>query len=134
MIGTGVRHNGLWYINHENSALTVAIEGIEEEIILLHCQLGHVSFESLSKLYPDVFEKVDKSRLVCDACELVKHTRFTYTSIGLCSCEPLVLIHSDVLGPCSVTSVSGVRWFITFIDCYTRMTWIYMLKHKSEVL
>jgi transposase InsO family protein len=33
-----------------------------------------------------------------------------------------------------MTSVSGVRWFTTFIDCYTQMTWIYMLKQKSEVL
>jgi hypothetical protein len=33
-----------------------------------------------------------------------------------------------------MTSVSGVRWFVTFIDCYTQVTWIYMLKHKSEVL
>jgi hypothetical protein len=134
MIGTGVRCNGLWYINHKDSALTMSIEGAEKEIMLLHCRLGHVSFESLNKLYPDVFKKVDKSRLVCDACELGKHTRSTYASIDLHSCEPFILIHSDVWGPCSVTSVSGVRWFVTFIDCYTRMTWIYMLKQKSEVL
>jgi transposase InsO family protein len=134
MIGTGVRHNGLWYINHKDLALTLAIEGAEKEIMLLHCWLGHVSFERLSKLYPNVFQKVDKSRLVCDACELGKHTRSTYASIGLRSCEPFILIHSDVWGHCSVTYVSGVRWFVTFIDCYTRMTWIYMLKQKGEVL
>ena len=27
----------------------------------------------------------------------------------------------------------GVKWFVTFIDCYTCMTWIFMLKHKNEV-
>jgi hypothetical protein len=37
-------------------------------------------------------------------------------------------------GPCSVTSVNGAKWFVTFIDCYTRMAWIYILKHKNEVL
>jgi hypothetical protein len=134
MIGTGVRRNGLWYIKHEDLALTVAIEGAEKEIVLLHYRLGHVSFESLSKLYPDMVKKVDKSRLVCDACELGKYIRSTYSSIGLCSCESFILIHYNVWGPCSVTSMSGVRWFVTFINCYTRMTWIYMLKHKSEVL
>jgi transposase InsO family protein len=112
----------------------VVIEGAEKEIMLLHCRLGHVSFESLNKLYPNVFKKVDKSRLVCDACELGKHTRSTYASIGLRSYEPFILIHSDVWGPCLVTSVSGARWFVTFIDCYTQMTWIYMLKHKNEVI
>ena len=45
-----------------------------------------------------------------------------------------MLIHSDVWGPCSVTSVSGFKWFVTFIDCYTHMTWIYMLRGKHKVL
>ena len=133
-IGTGVRRNGLWYINQEEMGLAVVVGDTEKEIILLHCQLGHPSFESLSKLYPDLFTKVDKSRLVCDACEFGKHTRSTYAGIGLRSCEPFILIHSDVWGPCPVTSVSGFKWFVTFIDCYTRMTWIYMLRHKNEVL
>nr|ABA94321.1 retrotransposon protein, putative, unclassified [Oryza sativa Japonica Group] len=133
-IGTGVRRDGLWYINHEELGLAAVVGDVEKEISLLHCQLGHPSFEILSKLYPDLFSRVDKHRLVCDACELGKHTRSTYVGIGLRNCEPFILIHSDVWEPCPVTSVSGFKWFVTFIDCHTRMTWIYMLKHKSEVL
>ena len=113
--------------------MTAAAEGDVRGILLLHYRLGHVSFESLSRLYPAMFKGVDKSKLVCDACELGKHTRSIYPSIGLRSCEPFILIHSDVWGPCLVTSVSGAKWFVTFIDCYTRMTWIYILKHKSDV-
>jgi hypothetical protein len=86
---------------------------------------GHVPFESLNKLYLDVFKDVNRKQLVCDACELGKHTRSTYPSIALRSCEPFMLIHSDVWGPCSITSLSGYKWFVTFIDCYTRMTWVY---------
>jgi len=95
-IGTGVRRNGLWFISHEESALTAAAEGDVRGILLLHYRLGHVSFESLSRLYPAMFKGVNKSRLVCDACELGKHTRSIYPSIGLRSCEPFILIHSDV--------------------------------------
>ena len=47
-IGTEVRRNGLWFISHEESALTAAAEGDVKKILLLHCWLGHVSFESLS--------------------------------------------------------------------------------------
>jgi hypothetical protein len=86
---------------------------------------GHVPFESLNELYLDVFKDVNQKQLVCDACELGKHTRSTYPSIALRSCEPFMLIHSDVWGPCSITSLSGYKWFVTFIDCYTRMTWVY---------
>ena len=124
MIGTGIWRNGLWFVNHEESALTTAVEGDVKEILLLHHRLGHVPFESLSRLHPDTFKKVDRSKLLCDACELGKHTRSVYPNIGLHSCKPFMLIHSDVWGPCSVTFVSGFKGFVTFIDCYTRMTWI----------
>ena len=134
MIGTGVRHDGLWFVNHEELALTTAVEGDVKKILLLHRRLGHVPFESLSRLLPDTFKKVDRSKLLCDACELGKHTRSIYPNIGLRSFEPFMLIHSDVWGPCSVTYVSGFKGFVTFIDCYTCMTWIYMIKGKNEVL
>jgi hypothetical protein len=133
-IGTGVRRNGLWFISQEEQALSATTEGNKREIMLLHRRLGHVPFESLSKLYPESFKGMEKGTLVCDACELAKHTRSTYPSIGLRSSDPFMLIHSDVWGPCSTTFVSGFKWFVTFIDCYSRMTWIYMLKHKNEVL
>ena len=45
----------------------------------------------------------------------------------------LELIHSDVCGPMSSTSLSGFEYYITFIDDFSRKTWIYFLKAKSEV-
>lgn len=71
---------------------------------------------------------------MCDACEFGEHTQSTYKAIGLLSYEPFILMHYDVWGPCLVTAVSGAKWFVTFIDCFTRMTWIYMMKHKNEVI
>jgi hypothetical protein len=93
--------------------MTANVEGVEREIMLHHCRLGHPSFDSLIKLYPDIFKKVVRSRLVCDACELDKHTRSTYPSIGLHSYEPFILIHSDAWCLCSVTSMSGSKCSVT---------------------
>jgi hypothetical protein len=45
----------------------------------------------------------------------------------------LELIHSDVCGPMSVESVSGFKYFVLFIDDYSKKTWIYFLKAKDEV-
>jgi len=74
-----------------------------------------------------------EKKLVCDACEFGKHTRASYISRGLRSVNPFVLIHSDVWTS-PIISVSGMKYFVTFIDCYSRMTWLYLMKHKSEVL
>ncbi|CAL2276208.1 unnamed protein product [Prunus armeniaca] len=43
------------------------------------------------------------------------------------------MLYSDVWGPSPITAPSGVRWFVTFIDDCTRMTWLYLLKNKNEV-
>ncbi|KAA0054133.1 Cysteine-rich RLK (RECEPTOR-like protein kinase) 8 [Cucumis melo var. makuwa] len=37
-------------------------------------------------------------------------------------------------GPSKVTTSSGKRWFVTFIDDYTRLTWVYLITDKSEPL
>jgi hypothetical protein len=38
----------------------------------------------------------------------------------------------DICGPITPKSFSEKRYFITFIDDYTRRTWVYFLKEKSE--
>jgi transposase InsO family protein len=78
-------------------------------------------------------EKANKEILVCDACEFGKHTRSSYVSSGSRSSCIFELVHSDVWGPCPITYVNGFRYFVTFIDCFSRVTWIYLMKNKNDV-
>jgi transposase InsO family protein len=95
--------------------------------------MGHPSFNVLSRLYPSLFEKADKSKLVCDACELGKLTRSSYVSSGHRSSCVFDLIHSNVWGLCFMNSMNGYRYFVTFIDCLSRVIWVYLMKNKSDV-
>jgi len=47
--------------------------------------------------------------------------------------KKLQLIHTDVAGPMKTISLNGSRYYIAFIDDYTRMCWVYFLKFKTEV-
>ena len=47
--------------------------------------------------------------------------------------KKLQLIHTDVAGPLKTISLNGSRYYIAFIDDYTRMCWVYFLKFKTEV-
>ena len=45
----------------------------------------------------------------------------------------LELVHSDVLGPVLVPSLSKSVYYVSFIDDFSRSTWIYLLRKKPEV-
>ena len=45
----------------------------------------------------------------------------------------LGLIHSDISGSMPVTSMNGSRYLLTFIDDFSRYTWVFFLKTKYEV-
>ena len=45
----------------------------------------------------------------------------------------LELVHFDLCGPMPTPSANGNKYFLTFVDDYSRMWRIYCLKTKSEV-
>ena len=42
-------------------------------------------------------------------------------------------IHSEYWGPSRVPSLGGARYFLSIIDDYSRMTWVFMMKQKFEI-
>ena len=46
--------------------------------------------------------------------------------------RPLELVHSDLCGPMRAQSFAEHLYFITFIDDFTRLCWVYGLKVKSD--
>ena len=45
----------------------------------------------------------------------------------------LELVHSDVFGPMSAPSLGNSVYYVSFIDDFSRNTWIYFLRNKFEV-
>lgn len=43
------------------------------------------------------------------------------------------VVHSDVWGSAPITSRSGFCWYVSFIDEFSRSTWIYFLRDKDDV-
>jgi transposase InsO family protein len=134
-LGTGRMHDGLYYLDNNTSPTVAAVisSSPHEEFVLLHRRLGHMSFAILGQLYPNLYNKIRKDRLVCDACQYGKQTRSSYVPSDNRSDVPLQIIHSDVWGPSRVVAINGYRYFVTFIDCCTRTTWLYVLRNKSDV-
>jgi histone deacetylase 1/2 len=69
---------------------------------------------------------------VCDACQKAKSHQLPYPTSTSPSSHPLELVFSDVWGP-APESVGRFKYYVSFIDDYSKFTWIYLLKYKSEV-
>ena len=102
----------------------------KDVIWLHHRRLGHVSFSTLKLMFPTLFKGLDIQSFHCNICEYAKYTR---ASISNKRSSPFFLIHSDFWGPSTIPNISGSRWFVTFIDDCTRVSWIYLLKNKFDV-
>ena len=61
-------------------------------------------------------------------------TRLSFTKSLSQACKPLDVIHSDVWGPAPIDSNGGYKYYFIFIDEFTRFTWFYPIKHKSQDL
>ena len=105
----------------------------EELLILYHQRMWHTSYGILNWVYPHLFEKADKTKLFCNACEFGKLTKSSYVSSDHRSFHAFDVIHSDVWGPCSASSTNGYRYFVSFIDCFSHVTWLYLIRKKNEV-
>jgi histone deacetylase 1/2 len=68
---------------------------------------------------------------VCDSCQKAKSHQLPYPLLDNVSKAPLDLIHSDIWGP-APTSVGRYSYYVSFIDDYSRYTWLYPLKKKSD--
>ncbi|RDX65235.1 hypothetical protein CR513_56117, partial [Mucuna pruriens] len=67
----------------------------------------------------------------CDVWQVSKHHCASFLPINSKNVAAFDLIYSNVWGPV-IESCIGARWFVTFIDDRTRVTWIYLMKHKSK--
>jgi hypothetical protein len=105
-----------------------------------HRRLGHIgkdtirqihSINSINGLDIDPSNTLNK---ICEPCQLGKKKQIIPKSSGTRSDKILCLIHSDLSGKFSKRSLSGKYYYITFIDDYTRYTWIRFIITKDEAL
>ena len=107
-------------------------------VSLFHNRIGHPSKHVVQTLLSNnciTFTGDNKQKLeFCNACQLGKLHQFHFSATDIKLKYPLELIHTDLWGPTSVLSMEGYRYYISFVDDYTRYCWIFPIVLKSDVL
>ena len=97
----------------------------------LHCRLSHSSLPLLKKLYPQ-FSSL--SSLNCESCQYAKlHRVHLSYRVNKRAFAPFELVHYNVWGSCPVLSLTGFKYFVTFVDDFSRVTWLYLMKSRYEL-
>ena len=105
---------------------------------LWHLRYGHLNVADVKLLHDKKLvsgmhlSSVDEVT-GCHGCALGKSKRSPFPKKSEHkSTHPLQLVHSDVCGPMHVTSLGGSRYFVTFIDDFSRFVTAYIMKSKDE--
>ena len=104
-------------------------------LALWHARLGHASSSRVQQLASrGLLGSVSTENFDCVSCQLGKQPALPFNSSESISTDIFDLIHSDVWGPSPVSSIGGSRYFVVFVDDYSRYSWIFHMKHRSELL
>ena len=102
-----------------------------ETPLLIHSRLGHPNISKFRIMVP-LFSSL--SSIKCESCQLGKHTRVLFPLLLDQRIKShFELVHTNVWGPSLTESTLGFRYFVTFIDDYSRSTWLFLMKNRAEL-
>ena len=122
----------------ENTESASHISTLPLDISLWHRRLAHHDYNSVKQMISkQLVTGIDiKSKLepdpICEPCLSGKMNANPFPSSKTRASKPLALIHTDLHGPFKTRTISGYRYWITFIDDYTRFRAVMFLKSKDE--
>lgn len=129
--------NRIFLLNIQHDETKCLKSCLKDHSWLWHMRYGHLNFGDLkllsSKGMVKGLDQIDHPNQVCEGCLLGKHARSSFPKEATSRAkEPLQLIHTDLCGPISPPSHGKNLYFILFIDDFSRKTWVYFLKEKSQ--
>ncbi|CAI7911439.1 unnamed protein product [Closterium sp. NIES-54] len=106
--------------------------------LTLHRRMGHVALPILQQLVKNgmvagIRVKGEPDEVLgCPTCMQAKFTRYPISSLEATAKAPLDEVVMDVVAPLKLGAARS-EYFLTIVDVYTRMTWVYVLSKKSDV-
>ena len=116
-------------------AAAAAISSSVLSFALWHDCLGHTSSSRVQQLASrGLLGLVSTENFDCVKCQLGKQPTLRFNTSESISTDIFDLMHSYVWGPSSISCIGGSRYFVVFVDDYSRYSWIFNMKYRSELL
>ncbi|GKC08167.1 retrovirus-related pol polyprotein from transposon TNT 1-94 [Tanacetum coccineum] len=105
---------------------------------LWHKRLSHLNFKNINKLAKQnkvlsLLSLVYSKDKPCTPCEKGKHHKASFkTKQNFFIRKCLHLLHMDLFRPVSPMSINHEKYTLVIVDEYSRYTWVYFLRKKSQ--
>ena len=142
LIAIAFKENGLYklrsYVTNKESYVTIKSNQRLTQKEKFHRMLGHVNFKYLDamckgKLVEGLPSELESEYLKCGTCIQNKMRNLPFENRRNRANDLLDIVHTDLNGPHSTTGINGEKYFLTFIDDYSKAARVYTLKSKTEV-
>ena len=139
LLHQGLSNHGLYsffFSASNNSHPPSAFMGERASMSAWHSRLGHPALKVVRQVFSSfqLLVSTNKSYSPCSTCLGSKSTQLPFPTSTTRVTAPLHLIFSDVWGPAPVYSRNGFRYCVSFLDAFSRYTWVYPISCKSDVL
>jgi hypothetical protein len=119
------------------SSLNAYKDGSLDEYWLWNLRYGHLHFGGLDLLQKKKMVKgllcIQQPARSCESYILRKKHREKFVSgVSYREKSPLKIVKKDLCRPMQTPCLNGSVYFMTFIDDFSRKTWLYLLKQKFE--
>ena len=103
-----------------------------------HRTLGHVNFNYLNSMCKNhtlegLPSEIKSDYYKCATCIENKMHNIPFDNDRKRAKDKLEIVHTDLNGPHNTVGYKGEKYFITFIEDYSKLTNIYSIKSKDEV-
>lgn len=135
LLYSGPCRNGMYPFHRSSSPLSPqAMSSSKVSSDLWNRRLGHPHKLLLQKTLSKYELPVSSFNFHdCHNCLATKTHKLPFSLSMSHTRAPLELVHSDVWGPSPLDSISGFKYYLIFIDDFTRFCWLFPLRSKSEV-
>jgi len=127
----GERRDGLYYfrgICHEKVFKVDDMSLFD----LWHKRMRHPSLK-ITQLIPNIDSSVTRHK-ACDVRQRAKQTRDSFPLSSHKASSSFELVHCDLWRPYKTPSSCGAYYFLTIVNDFSQVVWIYLLLDKKEVL
>lgn len=138
-IGEAKLENEVYKLRTARPQQLIAAAATSTSSLTWHRRLGHINANDLAKMNNGVVDGVSfqensvrLNKASCTVCCEGKQTRLPFPQSTSRSQEVLELVHTDLCGPMENESLGGARYFLIFIDDFSRMCFVYFLKSKHQ--